>query len=136
MPVRPPTFRPRGQRTRKQANAEYDARRGSARDRGYDREWDGAALSFRRAHPLCLGCQAMGCVTATEVVDHVEPHKGDMTKFWNRAMWQASCRWHHDVVKQQLEALYAQGKASINDLRLDSKKAIELSLRSWTPGGV
>lgn len=128
MPVRPPTFRPRGQRTHREAKAEADQRRGSARERGYTPQWDGAALAFRREHPLCLGCQAVGRVAAADVVDHVEPHKGDMVKFWNRAMWQSACRWHHDVVKQRLEALYGQGRIGIDDLWLSSEKAKELTL--------
>lgn len=128
MPVRPPTFRPRGRRSHREAKAEADTRRGSARERGYDTRWDREALSFKRDHPLCLGCQAVGRIVATEVVDHVEPHKGDMVKFWNKAMWQSACRWHHDVIKQQLERLYEQGKATLADLWLDSEKAKELTL--------
>ena len=27
-----------------------------------------------RLHPLCLGCEAIGRVSATDVTDHVEPH--------------------------------------------------------------
>lgn len=128
MPTAPPTFRRKGARTQQQANAEYDQRRGSFRERGYGPRWDASSLGFRREHPLCLGCEAVGLVVATELTDHVEPHKGDMVKFWNRAMWQPSCKWHHDVVKQQLERMHEQGRATLLDLWLNSKKAIELTL--------
>ncbi|MCW2086713.1 UNVERIFIED_ORG: capsule polysaccharide modification protein KpsS [Bradyrhizobium japonicum] len=70
----------------------------------------------------------MGLVTPTEVADHVEPHRGDMVKFWNRAMWQGACRWHHDVIKQKLEAMHAKGEVVVADLWLDSQVAVRLTL--------
>lgn len=135
MPVRPPTFRPKGQRTRKEVNQEADARRGSARERGYGPEWDRASLAFKRENPLCLGCKAVGLIVACEVTDHVEPHKGDMDKFWNRRRWQGACAWHHNVVKQQLETMYAQGRATLDDLWLSSEKAKSIT-NSMRPRGV
>lgn len=42
-------------------------------------------------------------------------------------MWQPCCKWHHDSVKQKLEWMYANGRASIGDLRLDSPKAVEVA---------
>jgi 5-methylcytosine-specific restriction protein A len=47
---------------------------------------------LQAAHPVCLGCEAIGQVRATEVTDHVEPHKGDMVKFWNSEQWQPACQ--------------------------------------------
>jgi 5-methylcytosine-specific restriction enzyme A len=128
MPVRPPTYRPPGRRNRRQANAEYDTRRGSSRERGYDAQWDREALAYRSAHPLCLGCQAVGRVAAAALVDHIVPHKGDPALMWNPDNRQPSCTPHHDIVKQRLEVLFSQGKVSADDLRLDSAKAIELTL--------
>lgn len=46
---------------------------------------------------------------------------------WDRGNWQPSCTPHHDVVKQRLEVLYAQGKAKAEDLKLDSVMAITLT---------
>jgi 5-methylcytosine-specific restriction enzyme A len=97
------------------------------RQRGYDTRWDKAAAAFKAQHPLCLGCQAIGQVKAASVVDHVEPHKGDMIKFWDASMWQTSCAWHHDVVKQALEQQYERGTLSLSDLWLNSQAAIKLS---------
>ena len=57
-----------------------------------------------------------------------------MVRFWDSSMWQGACDWHHSVVKQKLEAMYAQGKASIDDLWLNSEQAIALT-RALTPGG-
>ena len=128
MPIRPPTFRPKGARTRRETNVEYDARRGSARDRGYDARWDAVSVGFRRHNPLCLGCEAVGRVTPTALVDHIIPHKGDRALFWDPANRQPSCGPHHDVVKQRLEVLFAQGKAKRDDLKLDSEMAKALTL--------
>lgn len=127
MPVKPPTFRPKGQRSRRQANAEYDAKRGSARQRGYSPRWDREAYAFKGLHPFCIGCKAVGMLMATEVVDHIIPHKGDEKLMWNERNWQPACRFHHDVVKQKLELLYAQGSIPADDLRLNSATAVELT---------
>ena len=122
-----PTFRPKGSRTRRQAVAEYDARRGSARERGYGPRWDKASAGFKRAHPLCLGCEAVGRVEATTVTDHVIPHRGDMALFWDAAKWQPSCDWHHSMVKQKLELMYEQGKASADDVRAKMKELMPVA---------
>lgn len=101
--------------------------RNGARARGYDGRWDKAAATFKAHRPWCLGCEAIGKRTRTELIDHVEPHKGDQRKFWNTALWQASCRWHHDVVKQRLERMFEAGECRLTDLWLNSALAIELS---------
>ncbi len=128
MPSRPKQFQARRRVARQQLNAGYDADRGSARERGYTTRWDAAAKGHRRAHPLCLGCEAIGRVTAAEVTDHVEPHKGDQHKFWDAEMWQSACRWHHDVVKQRLEIMFGNGEIAVADLWLDSSVAIRLTM--------
>ena len=103
--------------------------RGSARQRGYNTRWDKAVATFKDRHRLCLGCQAVGEKRATEVVDHVEPHKGDQTKFWNTSMWQPACRHCHDVIKKMLERMFEAGEAKIADLWLNSALAISLRRR-------
>lgn len=126
MPSKPKVFRLPHLPTRQEQHRAFDQRRGSARKRGYNASWDRAALAFKNSHPLCLGCEAMGRIVVCEVVDHVMPHKGDMAVFWD-PRWQSSCRWHHDVVKQKLEALYASGRITADDLWLNSKVAIEIA---------
>ncbi|KGT75807.1 hypothetical protein MA20_31955 [Bradyrhizobium japonicum] len=127
MPVKPPTFRPQGQRSRRQANVEYDAKRGSARQRGYSPRWDKAAYAYKGLHPFCVGCKAVGRLVACEVVDHIIPHKGDQKLMWDGRNWQSACRFHHDVVKQKLEVMFAQGDVSAPDLHLNSAIAVELT---------
>jgi 5-methylcytosine-specific restriction protein A len=80
-----------------------DHRRGSAIERGYTWKWTKAARGFLSEFPLCgqrpgglapvmSGCYDEQRVTAATEVDHVEPHRGDQVKFWDRAgNWQALC---------------------------------------------
>lgn len=125
--MRPPSHRPAHQATRSEQKREHDVRRGSARERGYTRAWDKAAVLYRMEHPLCLGCEAIDRLQPSTVVDHIVPHKGDRELFWNVENWQASCDWHHDVIKQLLEILYQRGKINATQLRLDSDKAREMA---------
>jgi 5-methylcytosine-specific restriction protein A len=69
----------------------------------------------------------MGRVEPATLVDHVEPHEGDQDKFWNTSMWQASCRWHHDSVKQRLELMWKAGSIPVNDLWLNSETAVRIA---------
>jgi 5-methylcytosine-specific restriction protein A len=71
-------------------------RRGSAHERGYGIRWQVARVAHIREHPLCVRCQAKGVTTAANVVDHIEPHKGDQTLFWNRDNWMSLCKPCHD----------------------------------------
>ena len=127
MPVRPPTFRPKGSRTKRETVADYDARRGTAHERGYTYRLRQRMDRWKLAHPLCLGCEALGRVTATEVTDHTMPHRGAHALLHDEANWQPACRPHHDIVKQRLEAMYRAGTIKADDLRLDSVRAIELT---------
>lgn len=42
-------------------------------------------------------------------------------------MWQSSCQWHHDVVKQRLELMWARGQIPLDSLWLDSPAALALA---------
>jgi hypothetical protein len=54
--------------------------------------------------PLCAFCQASrGIVTPAEVCDHVEPHHGDLAKFW-RGPFQSLCVQCHNSLKRDVEA--------------------------------
>lgn len=127
MPVRPPVFRARGARTPEQREQQYDARRGSARKRGYTPLWDQTSTGFLNANPLCLGCEAVGRVTPATVCDHTVPHRGDMALFWDPQNRQPACKPHHDIVKQVLEQHYARGELPASALRLDSPAAQALT---------
>ena len=62
----------------------------------YGSKWDRERLIFLRAHPLCVMCQEQGRVTAATVVDHIIPHRGDMSLFWDERNWQSLCERCHD----------------------------------------
>jgi 5-methylcytosine-specific restriction protein A len=104
-----------------------DQHRGNERERGYTKALRNAMERWKRSHPLCLGCSAIGRVTQTAVTDHIMPAKGDHALLWDQANWQPACKWHHDVIKQKLELRYADGNATASDLRLDSRLAIEMT---------
>ena len=76
----------------------HDAKRGSARSRGYDSKWDRERAAFLKLNPTCQLCPA-----PATVVDHKTPHKGDMGLFWNRSNWQGLCAHCHSSTKQRIE---------------------------------
>lgn len=82
--------------------ATYEARRPSARERGYTSKWEVESKAFL-AKPENRFC-ACGCGRRANMVDHIEPHRGDLAKFWNRRNWQpmasSPC---HSSKKQRLE---------------------------------
>lgn len=55
------------------------------------------------AEPLCAYCQALGRVTAAQVVDHKTPHKGDAELFHDPDNLQSLCKTCHDSAKQRQE---------------------------------
>ena len=62
--------------------------------------WQVRSKRFLAAHPLCIMCQRQGRTTAATIVDHIIPHKGSLTLFWDKANWQPLCKQHHDRTKQ------------------------------------
>ncbi len=92
MPSRPPRYRP----TFKHPPAS-EAARPDATQRGYDRRWRKARLSFLVDHPLCASCSAKGLTVEATVVDHSIPHKGDQELFWRSELWVPLCTHCHNV---------------------------------------
>ncbi|HOO52277.1 MAG TPA: HNH endonuclease signature motif containing protein, partial [Alphaproteobacteria bacterium] len=45
---------------------------------------------------LCVECERKGHVIPATVVDHIIPHRGDETLFWDESNWQALCKKCHD----------------------------------------
>lgn len=101
MPMRPGTYRPT-------SKGKPDANRGTARQRGYGTAWDKRRKTWLREQweavtdpmvkaklpnclPPCVDCLARGVVTEANQVDHDEPHRGDMAKFWIESNWRARC---------------------------------------------
>lgn len=70
-----------------------DANRGSARQRGYTSKWERARAAYLRLHPICVDPYKRHphqVIPATDL-DHITPHRGDMTLFWDRDNWQPLC---------------------------------------------
>ena len=81
----------------RQEQAEKDQARGTSAQRGYGYKWQKASKAYLAAHPLCVHCKERDVVTPATVVDHIIPHRGDMTLFWDRSNWQSLCKTHHDI---------------------------------------
>lgn len=95
MPYAPPKHCPRPghapftARVCPACRAASDARRPTARQRGYGAKWDKARREFLAANPQC------SCGAPATVVDHIIAHKGDQRLFWSRSNWQPLCRACH-----------------------------------------
>lgn len=96
-----------------------EERRGSAHERGYGARWRRARSAYLARHPLCCCCKSNGRIVAASLVDHIEPHRGDMAKFWDSDNWQPLCERCHNSIKSVMEQRVEAGKASITDLMLD-----------------
>ena len=74
-------------------------------ERGYGARWQRLAKQFLRQpeNVLCRLCQAEGRTVQAQVVDHIIPHKGDPTLFWDPSNWQPLCKSHHSRDKQAEE---------------------------------
>ena len=75
----------------------------SSTQRGYTYKWQQYRAGFLRENPLCAYCKRHGTVKAASVVDHIEPHRGNMTLFWRSQNHQALCKPCHDSIKQREE---------------------------------
>lgn len=54
------------------------------------------------AAPFCVMCRKEGTTRVATVCDHVEPHRGDETRFWC-GPFQSLCDEHHSRHKQAEE---------------------------------
>jgi len=71
--------------------------RPSSVKRMYGNRWRLAALAFlaKPANRLCRVCEAAGELQLATEVDHIKPHRGDHTLFWDVTNWQGLCKRHH-----------------------------------------
>lgn len=79
-----------------QVKRQADERRPSAAKRGYNVRWKKARATFLQRNPLCVECERLGITRLAAVVDHITPHRGDTTLFWDTSNWQALCKTCHD----------------------------------------
>lgn len=95
----------KGERTALLTPGLWRADKLTSAQRGYGYKWQKAREDWLREHPLCVMCKEQSRVTAATVVDHVIPHRGDQTLFWDRKNWQSLCKPHHDGDKARQERL-------------------------------
>lgn len=72
-------------------------------ERGYNSRWRKARESYLKSHPLCVMCEEQNKIVVATVVNHIIPHKGDQSLFWDKSNWQAVCKLHHDSTIQRQE---------------------------------
>lgn len=68
----------------------------NAAERGYDAKWRKARRWFLNRNQFCRECEKNGRLSKAVVVDHVVPHKGDKTLFWDVNNWQGLCVHCHN----------------------------------------
>jgi 5-methylcytosine-specific restriction enzyme A len=73
-----------------------EKQRGNSTQRGYDARWRRYRIMFLHEHPLCVECLKKDRITASTVVDHIVPHKGNYNLFWDETNHQALCKECHD----------------------------------------
>jgi hypothetical protein len=67
------------------------------------------------------------------LIDHIVPHHGDRSLFWNSTNWQPLCTWHHNSVKPELERMFADHRIKTSDLHLQSSIAADLTRARHRP---
>ena len=77
---------PKGQRYCDAHKAQHPGVPRSSAQRGYNSAWQKARQEYLNGHPLCAECAKRGVFTKATVVDHIRPHRGDFTLFWDRDM--------------------------------------------------
>jgi 5-methylcytosine-specific restriction protein A len=94
MPERPKRY---GQKRPKNPNVHKppSTKRPSAHKQGYGRRWQLLREVFLGEHPLCARCQERGMFVSSTVVDHIKPHRGDETLFWDVGNLEALCASCH-----------------------------------------
>lgn len=78
------------------------------------------ALRMECLREALFKCTMCGAVKAT-VADHVEPHKGDEAKFFDRNNLQALCKPCHDGAKQSEERRGYSAKVGIDGWPVDPR---------------
>lgn len=64
-------------------------------ERGYPYRWRVESKAYLGEHPWCATCRKERRLEPATEVDHIAPHKGDNTLFWDRNNWQGLCKRCH-----------------------------------------
>lgn len=98
MPKRAPTHRPKGQPTRKDANAAYDRRRATDEVRKLYQtpQWRALRKFILDRDPYCKRCDGRGIVTPSTVANHITKARDDLTRFFDPNNLEGVCKPCHD----------------------------------------
>lgn len=83
-----------GEAEARQRDRQADARRGSARERGYSSRWDRYSRAYlaQPGHQLCALHLDEGCAIVAQCVDHIDPPTSPADpRFWDPANHQPAC---------------------------------------------
>ena len=73
-----------------------------------DRRWRAKRAEQLQREPLCRFCRERGHLTPATIADHIEPHRGDLERFWQGEL-QSLCGTCHSSTKARMEAGRAVG---------------------------
>lgn len=104
------------------------------RKRYWTPRWRAIRAAQLQRHPLCCHCLDAGQQVDATVCDHVEPHRGDVDKFWS-GPFQSLCKPHHDSSKQRAERQGYSGAVGDDGFPIDPLHPAN-SGRVPIPGGV
>lgn len=62
-----------------------------------DRRWRTVSKQFLHKHPMCRQCELLGTHEPATCVDHIIPHRGNQTLFWEQGNWQPLCDRCHGI---------------------------------------
>ena len=83
--------------------------RAGGHERGYSYQWQKARKKYLTENTLCRECFKNGKYVPATVVDHIIPHRGDKSLFWEQKNWQPLCKSCHDA-KTMTEDRYQEYK--------------------------
>ncbi|MGK7663365.1 HNH endonuclease signature motif containing protein [Marinovum sp. E06] len=81
------------------------------------------------------GCGRIEADTSKLVADHIDPHRGDPAKFWDRDNLQCLCKACHDSDKQKQERRGGGGK-SLQPANNGNRQLPHLEIFFWWIGSL
>lgn len=67
------------------------------------RRWRRIRAQQLEAQPFCVFCRGEGRLIPATVCDHIEPHRGDVARFY-AGPFQSLCKRCHDSAKARIES--------------------------------
>lgn len=66
-------------------------------------EWKRLRELHLQGEPVCRRCKARDLIVPAKIVDHIKPHRGNPTLFFDQNNLQSLCKQCHDGSKQSEE---------------------------------